>query len=415
MKHKEWIKPLAALMMAGVMVIGNVPVSVFAEESYTEQSADAEAERIAREQEAAEEAARAATEAQERAQEEIDRAAQAAAEQAAREAAEQAQKKAQQEADQKNEPAADEDSQKDASAETDPSPESEKASEKETDVEATEETHPAITFNDVALRDGAILDISVPAGALPLGTDLAVKVIDLGESAADQARAQDILAKLSKAAGLPDGELLEASQVRAYDFFFYDDQVGETPHIQPAKGVDFTLRSLSIEGDTLDVYSIADGSSKAKCISEKPAANPGNGSASVSVKGAKEFNIIAVVGNIAAQEETEEALYPAFMVRELPVEGTDITISVEAPEGAFPEGILLSATLDETPAQVVEAANDSDKYTVDEEDIVTFDVHFYLPEDPDTEIEPLCPISITFGNLQSCAGWRQDRSLPRGR
>ena len=101
----------------------------------------------------------------------------------------------------------------------------------------------------------------------------------------------------------------------------------------------------------------------------------------------------------ALEEENEKELFPAFDIEDYAIDGTDITLSVEAPEGAFPEGIRLSATLDETPAQVVETANDSDLYTVNEEDIVTFDVHFYLPEDPDTEIEPQCPISITFGNL----------------
>ena len=109
-------------------------------------------------------------------------------------------------------------------------------------------------------------------------------------------------------------------------------------------------------------------------------------------------------------EETEMG-YPPFVVKDLPVEGTDITVSVEAPEGAFPEGIRMRAVLKETPVQVLEAANAEIAYEagqenaaedgaeVTPEDAVTFNIGFYLDNDPETEIEPLVPISVTFGNL----------------
>ncbi len=89
------------------------------------------------------------------------------------------------------------------------------------------------------------------------------------------------------------------------------------------------------------------------------------------------------------------------------VEGTDMKISAEAPAGAFPDGVLLSAALMDTPDSIAEeiaSLADEAVYTIEADDLLSFDVHFYLPEDPDTEIEPLLPISITFEGLDDLLG-----------
>ena len=108
--------------------------------------------------------------------------------------------------------------------------------------------------------------------------------------------------------------------------------------------------------------------------------------------------------------------YPAFAQENVAVAGTDITISVDAPEGAFPEGVQMRVSLKETPEAVLEAANaelakeaaqetkteesvEAARAKVTEKDAVTFNIEFYLPDDPETEIEPLVPISVTFGNI----------------
>lgn len=79
-------------------------------------------------------------------------------------------------------------------------------------------------------------------------------------------------------------------------------------------------------------------------------------------------------------------------------DGSEILVS--APEGAFPEGVQMRASVVE-PEQVVgaiaEATPDDD--AVNAEQIAAYDISFYLPADPDTEIEPRKAVQVNFENL----------------
>lgn len=79
-------------------------------------------------------------------------------------------------------------------------------------------------------------------------------------------------------------------------------------------------------------------------------------------------------------------------------DGTEILVS--APEGAFPAGVQMRASVVE-PEQVVgaiaEATPDDD--AVNAEQIAAYDISFYLPADPDTEIEPRKAVQVSFENL----------------
>lgn len=81
------------------------------------------------------------------------------------------------------------------------------------------------------------------------------------------------------------------------------------------------------------------------------------------------------------------------------ISGTSMRVSVEAPEGAFPAGIKLFAGVVETPAEVLDAIAADQGEEVSQDDALSIDIHFYLSEDPDTEIEPLVPINVTFSNI----------------
>ena len=79
-------------------------------------------------------------------------------------------------------------------------------------------------------------------------------------------------------------------------------------------------------------------------------------------------------------------------------DGSEIFVS--APEGAFPAGVQMRASVVE-PEQVVgaiaEATPDDD--AVNAEQIAAYDISFYLPADPDTEIEPRKAVQVSFENL----------------
>ena len=68
-----------------------------------------------------------------------------------------------------------------------------------------------------------------------------------------------------------------------------------------------------------------------------------------------------------------------------------------------PEAVLeaANAELAEEVAQETktEESVEAARAKVTKKDAVTFNIEFYLPDDPETEIEPLVPISVTFGNI----------------
>ena len=96
--------------------------------------------------------------------------------------------------------------------------------------------------------------------------------------------------------------------------------------------------------------------------------------------------------------KSQEKSFPEFNAGKT-IAGTSMRVVVEAPEGAFPEGIQLFAGVVNTPAEVLDAIADDMGEEVSQSDTLSVDIHFYLPEDPETEIEPLIPINVTFSNI----------------
>lgn len=79
-------------------------------------------------------------------------------------------------------------------------------------------------------------------------------------------------------------------------------------------------------------------------------------------------------------------------------DGTEILVS--APEGAFPAGVQMRASVVE-PESLVDAVREtvSDDVNVTADKIAAYDISFYLPDDPDTELEPKKEISVRFANV----------------
>ena len=79
-------------------------------------------------------------------------------------------------------------------------------------------------------------------------------------------------------------------------------------------------------------------------------------------------------------------------------DGTEILVS--APEGAFPAGVQMRASVVE-PESLVDAVREtvSDDVNVTADKIAAYDISFYLPDDPDTELEPKREICVRFVNV----------------
>ena len=84
-----------------------------------------------------------------------------------------------------------------------------------------------------------------------------------------------------------------------------------------------------------------------------------------------------------------EKLFPATSLNG----AAGITVNVQAPEGALPAGAQLAVSAVATPVAVLEVAG------VEAADAVSIDVHFFMPNDPATEIEPYAPVNVTFSNI----------------
>ncbi len=110
-------------------------------------------------------------------------------------------------------------------------------------------------------------------------------------------------------------------------------------------------------------------------------------------------------------EKTEESAFPAVTLTAT-VDGTVITVN--APEGAFPEGVQMQAVKAD-PEGLLVAALEEIGYSAEEapgiaqsiiesgadlsEFIQNFTLTFYLPEDPGSEIEPEKEVEVRFENL----------------
>ena len=97
-------------------------------------------------------------------------------------------------------------------------------------------------------------------------------------------------------------------------------------------------------------------------------------------------------------KEAEET-YPAVDFEPMTMsDGTEILVS--APEGAFPVGVQMRASV-VAPESLVDAVRETagDDVNVTADKIAAYDISFYLPGDPDTELEPKKEISVRFANV----------------
>ena len=109
-------------------------------------------------------------------------------------------------------------------------------------------------------------------------------------------------------------------------------------------------------------------------------------------------------------KEAEET-YPAVDFAPMTMsDGTEILVS--APEGAFPAGVQMQASV-VAPEQVVDAIAEAtpDDDAVDAEQIAAYNISFYLPADPETEIEPRKAVQVSFENLPLQGEVTKDSSL----
>lgn len=109
-------------------------------------------------------------------------------------------------------------------------------------------------------------------------------------------------------------------------------------------------------------------------------------------------------------KEAEET-YPAVDFAPMTMsDGTEILVS--APEGAFPAGVQMRASV-VAPEQVVDAIAEAtpDDDAVDAEQIAAYNISFYLPADSETEIEPRKAVQVSFENLPLHGEVTKDSSL----
>lgn len=382
-------KRVLAMILAVIMLQSSCPSTLWAsEETYVQEqtteddariaaeqaeseeaaraAAESEAARIAAEQAAAEEAARAASEAE---------AAQIIQEQSEVQAAEtQAQSETQSDAQLEVQEEETEQQTQTAQPETQITVESENrqsetmgqdvsAEKTEADI-TTKEVSSAIHYENIQMADGTRIDVDIPAGALPEGTDMRIFGVDLSENIQDAekaAKAQRVLAALEKAVG----QKLDQDQIAAYDMYFCEEEVSEDIHIQPEYPVTLTFKDVRVAGESAMVFHIPDDYNKNAELVSGTDLNPGgtvaigeNGTVTVTVEKAKEFSVYAIVGVKDAEEETEavteestEAESETVFEEEKDIvdfgmftfeDGSSVHVTTE--QGVFPEGTQLKVT-----------------------------------------------------------------------
>ena len=95
-------------------------------------------------------------------------------------------------------------------------------------------------------------------------------------------------------------------------------------------------------------------------------------------------------------QSEEEAVYPSWS-HEYTDQGSAVSVKIDAPEGAFPEGIQVSITKVSSAKLVDSIKEASESEDVTAEDIVAFDFDFY--KDDVHQIGPKKPITVSFENL----------------
>ena len=276
-----------------------------------------------------------------------------------------------------------------SSTNTDVKPaEDEKPEENETPEESTA-SEPAGTVDNLVLKlgDSDELELKID-GSFAADTEITLKEMEEDDVSEQKDRMTELLKK----------------KVDSLQGVLLMDKNGE-PAILRQNGMTLTVRGSMLPEEGL-VFAFLDEEGEMKIVSDFEKSDTDDG---VCYK----FTADSVAALFVASAKTA---YPAFAVENVAVAGTDITISVDAPEGAFPEGIQMRVSLKETPEAVLEAANaelaeevaqetkteesvEAARAKVTKKDAVTFNIEFYLPDDPETEIEPLVPISVTFGNI----------------
>ena len=324
--------------------------------------------------------------------------------------------------------------------------EGESAANNNQDEQSEKREKPAVELS--APVAGGVVHVYAPEGALPQGTRL--EVADASESQASSLLA--LLPESERGVAATDSTPASAQPIFFVLNYVYEDENG-VHAVQPEIPVTIQFSSYKISLDSASLYSFEneaplciagpvlaggtlEGSTQATLFAfTQSKANPsssaeeadsakdaknaeGAKAASSRVKADKKkltekkaydalVNMNATLKAFGLPElsdekaeelvqkalegaENDELEYPAVSLNG---SAAGIQVAVDAPAGALPEGVQLSVSAVETPAAVLADAG------ANAEDAISLDVHFYLPEDPATEIEPLIPISVTFANI----------------
>ena len=216
------------------------------------------------------------------------------------------------------------------SANTDVAPkEDEKPEENETPKEG-ETSEPAATVDNLLLKlgDRDELELKIE-GSFAADTEITLKEMEEDDASEQKDRMTELLKK----------------KVDSLQGVLLMDKNGE-PAILRQNGMTLTVRGSMLPEEGL-VFAFLDEEGEMKIVSDFEKSDTDDG---VCYK----FTADSVAALFVASAKTA---YPAFAQENVAVAGTDITISVDAPEGAFPEGVQMRVSLKETPEAVLEAAN----------------------------------------------------------
>ena len=281
----------------------------------------------------------------------------------------------------------------------------------------TKEVSSAIHYENIQMADGTRIDVDIPAGALPEGTDMRIFGVDLSENIQDAekaAKAQRVLAALEKAVG----QKLDQDQIAAYDMYFCEEEVSEDIHIQPEYPVTLTFKDVRVAGESAMVFHIPDDYNKNAELVSGTDLNPGgtvaigeNGTVTVTVEKAKEFSVYAIVGVKDAEEETEavteestEAESETVFEEEKDIvdfgmftfeDGSSVHVTTE--QGVFPEGTQLKVTQVDRQLALQNAIKATGNENLTEDDIAAYDYDFFLGEEHD--LEPNGVVKTEYANL----------------
>lgn len=263
----------------------------------------------------------------------------------------------------------------------------------ETKAEDAAPTHPAQEFKgelkekDENGEEHVVLTVAVkaPEGALPAGSTMkvaAVNVDELAEKTTDAIKARF-------------GEDATVTIVDAVDIKFLDKDGNE---IDPAKKVEVKITSDAVKAtDEPTLVHIDKVTENGEVVNNVAKVNADEKDTSIGNEDSIKFEsdkFSPYVVTEAKPGEMYEEILASMPAQSFEGETEDLTVLVEAPEGAFPEGTTMTVeaiAADEVAAQV-ESSLSQEGSKVRVKQAVAADIKFFDAEG--NEIEPLVPVTV---------------------